>query len=92
MVDLPKTNVNILKLIESDQNVPIGKMYNSLAGIWSNAEMSVLKFFASTSFGTCASHSVSWRHRRQKRCQCTAEGKEARGGRSVIDVSPRVLR
>lgn len=37
-----------------------GKIYNSCFGIWSNSVVSgyVLKFFASTSFGTCTSQSV----------------------------------
>jgi hypothetical protein len=34
-------------------------MYSSLDGILSKAETSVPKFFAMTSFGTCASQSVS---------------------------------
>ena len=38
---------------------PLGKMYNCSPGMWSNAEMLVLKFFARTSLGTCASQSVS---------------------------------
>jgi hypothetical protein len=35
-------------------------MYSSCPGIWSKAEMSVWKFFAKISFGTCAIQSVSW--------------------------------
>ena len=36
-----------------------GKMYSSWPGMRSNAASLVWKFFASTSFGTCASQSVS---------------------------------
>ena len=42
------------------EDLPPGKMYSCSEGMRENADILVLKFFAITSFGTCASQSVSY--------------------------------